>query len=219
MFYDIYANLCKQTGKSATAVAVELNISRGTVSAWKNRGTTPQRDILQKIADYFDVTVDYLLNGEPTVSSQISNMDIIYPKIYANNPSPNFIRIPVLGRVAAGIPINAVEEIIGWEEVPEDWTRRGEIFALQIKGDSMEPRISEGDIVICRKQSDVKTNDIAIVIINGDDATCKKVVKHSDGITLISLNQKYPPMQFSNKEIQELPVSILGKVIELRAKF
>lgn len=72
MFYDMYSDLCRKIGKSPTGVALELNISRGTVSAWKNKGTTPQRDILQKIADYFDVTVDYLLGNETSYETKKS---------------------------------------------------------------------------------------------------------------------------------------------------
>lgn len=72
MFYDMYSNLCRKIGKSPTGVALELNISRGTVSAWKNKGTTPQRDILQKIADYFGVTVDYLLGNETSYEAKKS---------------------------------------------------------------------------------------------------------------------------------------------------
>lgn len=97
-------------------------------------------------------------------------------------------KIPVLGSVIAGIPIEAIEDIIDWEEIPEEMSKRGECFALMIKGDSMTPSIQEGDVVIVRKQSDVDSGDIAIVLVNGFEATCKQVMKSSDGITLISFN-------------------------------
>lgn len=129
------------------------------------------------------------------------------------------IKIPVLGRVAAGIPIEAIEEIIDTEEIPEDLAKTGEFFGLQIHGDSMEPRFTEGDVVIVRKQDDAESGDIVIATVNGDEATCKRLRKFRDGIELVSTNLSYKPMFFTNKEILEKPVKILGKVVELRAKF
>lgn len=129
------------------------------------------------------------------------------------------IKIPVLGTVRAGIPIDAVENIIDYEEISEDMARQGEFFALQIKGDSMEPKISEGDVVIVRKQSDVDSGNIAIVLVNGEEATIKKIQKFDGGINLIPSNPSYDVKTYTNDQIESLPVQILGKVVELRAKF
>ena len=129
------------------------------------------------------------------------------------------IKIPVLGSVPAGIPITAVEDILDYEEIPQLWANQGEFFALKIKGDSMEPRMQSGDVVIVRQQSSADSGDIVIVLINGDEATCKKLEKTSNGIMLISTNTKYSPMFFSHEEINELPVVILGKVVENRQKY
>lgn len=126
--------------------------------------------------------------------------------------------IPVLGRVAAGIPINAVTEIIDTEEISEEMARTGEYFGLKIKGDSMEPRIYDGDVVIVRQQDDAESGDIVIAMVNGDDATCKRLIKYSTSIALISLNSKYEPMLFTDKEVLEKPVRVIGKVVELRGK-
>lgn len=94
----------------------------------------------------------------------------------------------------------------------------GEYFGLQIKGHSMEPKISDGDIVIVRRQPDVDSGDIAVVLVNGDDATVKRVKKSPQGVTLIPSNPAYEPMYYTNAEIESLPVKILGRVVELRAK-
>lgn len=128
------------------------------------------------------------------------------------------IKIKVLGRVAAGIPIEAIEDIIDTEEITAEMAKTGEFFGLQIHGDSMEPRMYENDVVIVRKQDDAENGDIVIAMINGNDATCKRLVKYAGGISLVSLNSKYTPMMFSNQEILEKPVRILGKVVELRGK-
>lgn len=130
------------------------------------------------------------------------------------------LRVPVLGKVAAGIPIEAIEEILDYEELSPDMARDGsEYFALQIKGSSMEPRISDGDVVIVRKQPDVDSGQIAIVCVNGDEATCKKIMKQDTGILLLPLNPTFAPTFYSNEDIERIPITILGRVVELRAKF
>lgn len=136
-----------------------------------------------------------------------------------NNKETNALKIPVLGNVAAGIPISAVEDILDYEEVPSSWQSQGEFFALRIKGDSMEPRMESGDVVIVKQQSDANSGDTVIALVNGDDATCKKLQKTDNGIMLVSTNPKYLPMFFTKEDIVNKPVVILGKVVEFRGKF
>lgn len=155
------------------------------------------------------------------------DFDILFSKIdgnvslkkYDNALSKHGVVINVLGRVAAGIPIDAVTDIIDTEEISLEMARTGEFFGLQIKGDSMEPKISDGDVVIVRQQNDAESGDIVIATINGDEATCKRIRKYRDGIELVSNNPCYEPMFFSNEEIENKPVRIIGRVVELRAKF
>ena len=155
------------------------------------------------------------------------DFDILFSKIdgnvslkkYDNALSKHGVVINVLGRVAAGIPIDAVTDIIDTEEISQEMARTGEFFGLQIKGDSMEPKISDGDVVIVRQQNDAESGDIVIATINGDEATCKRIRKYRDGIELVSNNPCYEPMFFSNEEIENKPVRIIGRVVELRAKF
>lgn len=137
---------------------------------------------------------------------------------YTSSASIKGVKINVLGRVAAGIPIEAVTDIIDTEEISEELAKSGEFFGLQIHGDSMEPRMYEGDVVIVRQQDDAESGDIVIAMINGNDATCKRLMKYAGGISLLSLNSKYEPMMFTEKDIVEKPVRIIGKVIELRGK-
>lgn len=162
---------------------------------------------LQKIADACLVPISYL-TGERLINN-------LSPE---NKKSGH--RIPVLGYVAAGIPIEAIEDVIDYEELSPETVKDGaEYFALQIQGASMEPKISDGDVVIVRKQPDVDSGQIAIVCVNGDRATCKKVMKHPGGILLQPLNPAYEATFYSADEVQNLPITILGRVIELRAKF
>lgn len=129
-------------------------------------------------------------------------------------------RVPIVGRVAAGRPIVADEEIIGYEYIDNKYSKDGhEYFGLRIVGKSMEPTIMDGDVVIVRQQEDVDSGDIAIVLVNGDEATVKRVKKQKDGITLIATNTSvYEPHFYSNQEIHDLPVRVVGKVEELRRK-
>ena len=136
-----------------------------------------------------------------------------------SNPQKLSTVINVYGRVAAGIPLEMIEDVIDTEEIPEDMAKTGSFFGLQIHGDSMEPKISDGDIVIVRQQNDAETGDTVIATVNGTDATCKRLKKYRDGIELISTNPSYEPMFFSNQEIKAKPVRIIGRVVELRAKF
>lgn len=130
---------------------------------------------------------------------------------------PNVIK--VLGRVAAGIPIEAITDIVDEEEISEELARTGEFFGLKIRGDSMEPDIHNGDTVIVRKQEDAESDEIVIALVNGNDGVCKRLKKYNDSIALISLNPNYEPMYFNQEEISEKPVQIIGKVVELRRKF
>lgn len=126
--------------------------------------------------------------------------------------------INILGRVAAGIPIEAVEDIIDTEEISEEMAKTGNFFGLRIQGDSMEPDIHNGDTVIVRQQDDAENDEIVIALINGNDGVCKRLKKYKNSIALVSLNANYEPMYFSKKEIATKPVKIIGKVIELRRK-
>ena len=129
------------------------------------------------------------------------------------------IRVPVLGNVAAGIPIEAIENVIDYEEISEELAHTGDFFALKIKGDSMEPRICNGDVVIVRKQNYAESGDLVIVLVNGDSATCKKLAKYPSGIRLIPFNQAYEPLFYSKEEIENKPVRIIGRVVENRQKY
>lgn len=149
----------------------------------------------------------------------IAVTDEEYGKMVRAAGGVNAKKIPVLGKVVAGIPIDAVEEILDYEEISPEMARQGDFFALQVKGDSMEPKFSDGDVVIVRKQEDVDSGDIAIVLVNGDEATIKKLQKFDGGINLVPSNQSYPVLTYSYKDIEQLPVRVIGKVVELRAKF
>ena len=207
MFQVRLKELRESRGLSQYSFADVFGVSQSTVGNWEAGKREPNFDTMQRLANFFGVSVDYLLGRESVPDGPPA-------------PSrPGSQWIPVLGRVAAGTPIEAVEDILDYEEIDAQTAASGDHFALQIKGQSMEPKISDGDVVIVRKQEDCDSGDIAVVLVNGDEATVKRIKKEPEGLMLIPSNPAYEPKFYSNEQIQALPVKIIGKVVELRAKF
>lgn len=206
MDYKIIKREREKAGISQTDFAKMIKVTKQTLYKYEQGIITniPSNKI-EEIANVLGVSPSYIMGWEDTTEE---------PK-----PKRKGIAIPVLGHVAAGIPIEMIEDIIDTEEIPEDMVKHGEFFALKIKGDSMTPSINNSDVVIVRQQEDAENGDIVIATVNGNDAVCKRLKKYSDGISLISLNPAYEPLYFNNSEIQEAPVKIIGKVVELRRKF
>jgi repressor LexA len=177
-------------------------------------------DRVVAIAKATHTTPEYLLgwnsaNVEQDSHNEQNNQEL--PPY--NKPTSRGVSIPVLGQVAAGIPIEAIEEILDWEEIPSTMAATGSYFGLRIKGDSMLPDIKEGDIAIVRQQEEVENGEIAVVLVNGDEATVKRIKMTDSGIMLIPNNPAYEPLFYSKDEIENKPVQIIGRVVELRRKF
>lgn len=188
-------------GLTLEEVAKIVGVSRQTIQRYESGviASIPS-DRIEKLAQALNTTPAFVMFGNRVAP-----------------PHKKGTRIPVLGRVAAGIPIEAITDVDDWEEIPESMAKTGEYFALRIKGESMSPKLQPGDVVIVKKQNDVDTGDTAIVLVNGNDATVKQIKKTEAGIMLVGLNlEVYQPHFYSNKEIEELPVQIIGKVIESR---
>lgn len=195
-------SLRKRIGMTQQELAGKLFVSQQAIGKWERGESTPNPEAIVAMSRIFGVSADTLL-GESSVPA-----------------STGGTWIPVLGDVAAGIPIEAVEDVVDYEEIDAALAATGEFFGLRIKGSSMEPRIREGDVVIVRKQEDADTGDTAVVMVNGDSATVKRIKKESDGsLWLLPNNPAYDPQHYSRSEILEKPVHIIGKVVELRGKF
>ena len=195
-----------ELGIKRSKMLADLGIPSSTFSTWKKKDAAPDRKYLVALSDYLGLSTDYILTGEKEDIKKIKLDD-----------EP--IQIRVLGKVAAGVPIEAVEDVIGEETISKKMAETGDYFGLRISGDSMEPLIHHGSIVIVRQQDDVENGDIAIVIVNGEDATCKKIEKFENGIMLVPINKAYEEKFYTNEEIEKLPVRIIGKVVESRTKF
>lgn len=197
-FSENLKQLRMQRCLSQDRLAQDLGLSKSAISMYENGNRTPNLDILEALAAYFHVTLSALSGA-------------------ADDP---VFRVPVVDHVVAGVPTQAVEDIVDWEEIPHAMARHGDYIGLKVKGSCMEPRFVEGDTVIVRRQPDVQSGEIAIVFVNGDEATMKKVLKQPGGILLAALNPSvYEPHYYSNEQILDLPITIYGKVVELRGKF
>ena len=194
--------LRKEANMTQQELASKLYVSQQAVGKWERGEATPNPETIVAMSRIFGVSADTLL-GESA------------PPL-----STGGTWVPVLGDVAAGIPIEAVENIVDYEEIDTIMASTGKYYGLRIKGSSMEPRIREGDVVIVRQQEDADTGDTAVVLVNGESATVKRIKKEPDGgLWLLPNNPAYDPQHYSPAEVAEKPVRIIGKVVELRGKF
>lgn len=181
-------------------LAEKIGVNKQTISQYERGVRKPDNDTLLSLSRVLGVTTDYLLGKDEEAQKGV-------------------VKIPILGSIPAGIPTEMIEDIVDYEEIPDDMARTGDYFGLRIKGHSMEPKISDGDYIIIRKQDTADSGDIVVARINGNDGTCKRLKIWKDQLSLLSDNPACESYHFSAKEVAELPVRILGKVVELRAKF
>lgn len=196
---DRLKSLRKENKFSQEEFAKKLNMSTSGYGYYEQGRSFPPIEMLNKIASIYNVSVDYILGNDDIRLKNEVKID-------------NVVKLPVLGSVRAGVGGLAVEDVIGYEyafKIPAD---ASDYFYLQVKGDSMEPKISEGDLALVKKQCDVESGELAIVLINGDEGVIKKVVKtENHTVELHSFNPYYPVRTFSGAALQDL--TIIGKVI------
>lgn len=191
--------------KTQLEIAKSIGVSPQTFNTWCKGVAIPRMGKVQALADYFNI------NKSDLIEDKKLNIDTV--------PIESGYTIPVLGRVAAGYGKEAVEEVIGQIEISPTLAAKGDYFGLLIKGDSMIPTLYDSDTVIVQRVDDAESGDLVIALVNGHDATCKRLQKYAEGIALIPQNPVYEPMRFTESEIDTTPVKILGKVIEMRRKF
>ena len=193
--------LRKQFGITMKQLGKEIGLSESTISLYESGKRQPDPSTIRNLASFFGVSADYILG------------------IPESNVSANAIRVPVLGTIPAGIPLEAIEDVIDQEAIPADMARGGkEYIGLKVSGDSMSPVYLDGDVLILRVQDACDSGQDCAVMVNGEDATFKRVYLHGDGITLQPLNPAYTPIHYTADEVNTLPVRILGVVVELRRK-
>lgn len=204
-----FANNLKKAMEDANVNATELSektgLSKSTISRYLSGGYIAKQRSLYKLSRALNVSPAALFPD--AVSNDSSNMGKVY-------------EIKILGKVVAGVPMEAIEDITGTVRITNPDAANGHYYGLRVEGTSMEPEMHEGDLLIIHEQDYFDNGDICIVYIDGHDATVKKVQKSKDGITLIGYNTVvYPPHFYSAKEVESLPVKVVGKVVEVRRQY
>lgn len=186
-------------------VAEQLNISIPALSRYESGTYEPKSlSIVSDFAKLYNVTTDYLLGLEIEYDEKCTSTSAI---------------VLVYGTIPAGIPMECIEDILDTEEIPASMLKGGkQYFGLRINGNSMFPSYLDGDTIILEKTDDCESGQDAVVMINGDDGTFKRVFKNENGIILQPLNPEYQPMVFTNEQIINLPIKIIGVAREIRRK-
>lgn len=194
--------LRKEKGLTLDKLSQITKIAPNTLNQYELGKREPSFEIVKLLADTFNVSIDYML-GRTEENTQ---------------EKKSSTKIPVLGTIPAGIPIEAVEEIVDYEEISAEMATRGEFFALKVKGDSMSPLINDGDVVIIKKQDDAESGKICVVMINGFDATLKEIKKEENGLWVLPKNpySDFSPKFFTNEEINKTPIKVIGVAVEIR---
>lgn len=197
---------------SQQCLADAIGVDRSTVSRIENGEIETTVDNAIKIANKLNVSLNDLVSKD----LRFDNGEII------DLPTDN-VKIPVLGRIPAGMPFEAIEEqyTTDYEEIPKEWLKGGnEYFALKLDGDSMEPEYQDKDIVIFRKAFDCESGQDCCVRINGFDATFKRIKKQLNGIMIIPLNENnstgFTTTFYTNDDVMNMPIEVLGVVKQIR---
>lgn len=190
----------KLNNKDRNDVSRDLEIPYSTLTDWYNGNIYPRIDKIQLLANYFG----------------IQKSDLV------ENNSRSNRSIPILGTVKAGYNWLAEENVIGYitdRDTIKDYEKNiNEYFALKVTGDSMLPLLSDGDLVIVHDQDDVESGQTAVILINGEEATVKKVIKTNEGIELHAMNPYYPIKKFTFEDMKNIPIKIIGRVKEAKIK-
>ncbi len=229
MSRDTFANRLKKGLEYNNMKPVELanrtGINKSLISNYLSGAFKAKQDKVSMIAETLGVSEGWLMGYDVSMdrnwledeNSDVSEINIDNARYIETTIKT--IKIPVLGKVPAGVPIEAIEDIIGYEEIPASMVKNGDnYFALKIDGDSMYPDYKTGDIIVIRQQNDCNSGDDCVVMVNGDDATFKRVIKQEKGIILKPLNNNYEPYLFDANDIQDKPVRIIGVAVEVRRK-
>lgn len=220
--YERYAKARDEAGFTDYKVCKACGFGTAVTTNWKKGTYKPKWDKICKIAEVLGADPVWIDRG---VASTLlpAGMTVTDAQDYEefreelkDAEPPQYISVPILGRVAAGEPIFDEGNVQGYTMLEWHKSEGGMYFALEVTGDSMEPLIHKGATVIVKSRSVAENGEICIVQVNGDEATCKRVYKQDDGVTLVSINPDYEPMFFTAKQVEQMPVRIIGKVVEAR---
>ena len=196
-------NLKKQAaiaGENQPDIAEVLGVTKSAVNAYFTGNKMPRMDRIKKLADHFGCNVSDLVDDK-SIEDQITA-----------------VAIPVLGTVPAGVPIEAIQDILGYEEIPKIMADTGEFFCLRVEGNSMYPLLYSGETIVIKKQETADNGDIVVALVDNEETTVKRLKRVSDGIILEAENPEYNSLYFNERQIKNEKVKIIGKAVESRKK-
>lgn len=210
MFADVLKELRTSADISRSTLAKALNVSVGTISNYENNLRVPHdTETWRRIANYFNVSVDYLMSSQESDEQETDK-----PFIHIDNSIP----LPIYGTVSAGIGAYADNDIIGYENIPQDWIKSASDYVLlQVKGDSMYPVFMENDLLLVKCQPVVESGEYAVVLIDGNEGVVKQFIQRNNTIELVSKNPMYPPRKFEGEAMDR--IRIFGLVKRLIRKY
>lgn len=197
-----FRQLRKKHALTQSSLACELNITQQAVAKWEAGISSPEPEMLVRLAEFFNVSVDYLLGRK----SGLTN------RTFACG---SFMPVPVAGAVRAGFGRDAFEDHQGTE--PADVRDPKNYFYLTVKGDSMEPYIREGDIALVRRQSALQNGDLGVMVYGDGEGTLKRFYLEDGNVLLKPFNPSYETLVLSGEELANL--YIMGKVVETKTRW
>ena len=206
-------------GIKQSELSSKAHLDKSLISNYVNGNYNAKQENIHAIAIALDVDEGWLMGYDTSLERKDDISAVNIDNARYIKTTTQMVKIPILGKIPAGIPIEAIEDVLGYEEIPVSMLNNDvNYFSLKVEGDSMFPDYKEGDILIVRQQNDCNSGDDCIVMVNSDDATFKRVVKQNNTLILKPLNNQYEPYVFTQEEIINKPVKILGIVIEIRRR-
>ena len=200
-FAEQLKTLRRERGWSQQRLAEERGLSKSSINMYERGEREPGFETMETIADLFHVDMNYLYGR----SERDEDGPIYVPKGFI--PMPRMVQVPLIGSIACGTPITAEQNIKSYIGVPEAWRAD---FALECHGDSMAPKICDGDVVCIRKQPEVEQGQIAAVRI-GEEATLKHFYYQNGVMTLLADNPDVcPPMVYTGYQLEDVEVEGLA---------
>jgi repressor LexA len=198
-------NLTQEGLAKALNTKYGTNFNKGMISKWENDREEPRIDSVRYIADFFNVSLDEILGLK---DNEVNVYEVV------ENDFSNIVNLPIVGTIAAGQPILAAQNIEGYMPILSSFLNKyKEYFYLRVKGNSMNLEFPDGSYVLVERTNEVENGSIAVVLVNGYEATVKKVSINKNIITLIPMSSD-PSYQPQIYDITKDEVKIIGKVVQ-----
>lgn len=216
LLIDTFANRLKYAITIKDIKPIELSrktgISKTNISCYMSGKYEAKQDGVKLLADALNVNPVWLMGYDVPMERNIKIESNVFPT--ADIPK----KVPVIGKISAGLPILAVENIEGYEFAPSSHIKEGyEYFYLRVQGDSMNLRFNEGDIVLVQKQDTLENDEIGVILVNGDDATVKKY-KSENGLVILEPLSTNPENTVQIYNPKNISIKIIGKVVSYQGK-